>query len=936
MPEYPNQNLLDLDGNDEKNQAFRIYRVVLLVLLVIAAFSLLPFYPADMDYFAGGVDSVAYPNNLIGAVGAHFGWACLVTLGLAAYPLLFLAIVCCLRRLLWRKKLLPRKWDYLLAIPLFGVGVSLMLGIWPTAFEGLTTALNIRSIPGGVVGQLFCAPGHGLIHRLLSTFGCFVIAATIIILTLSIIWKYDWMELLMPQWEKYLEKRRADHEAMLKRVQEEELARMQQQAELAQQQQAQQPWPQQPQSPQFQQPQQPWPQQPQPAQFQQPQQPSWPQQPQPAQFQQPQQPITQPQEVFATQISVPQPSAEAGFRMRRGQASIDAARQAAEAIYGTQPQPQPPAPPRRPYEPVVQQPPLMQPELPQQPVTPMPAPAPVVPPPQPMSMSSQQPMPSAAGAFPEANAYTLPQALAFYQPLQSNKQELDSAKEISDSRETLQRTLDEFGMDAEVVDAIPGPQVTLYEIQMGSGVPLSRLGGLQDNLSMALRASRAIRMLLPIPGKDRAGIEVPNRVRKTVCAHELFSSDTWTKTRMHIPLMLGKNINGGVCMLDLQKAPHLLVAGATGSGKSVCMNLMIQSMLLRFPPDKLKLILFDPKFLEFAPYSKLPHLVSPIINEADQVAIVLNWACREMDKRYKQLAAVGVKQLDEFNARPNPTAEVRDGDGDLVPASLPYLVIIIDELADIIARAKKEVDVALGRLAGKARAAGIHMIVATQRPSSDVITGVIKSNFPQRIALQVTDQVNSRVILDSKGAENLLGQGDMLYSTGAADCERIQCGWVTNDEIASVANACASQDEQHFDESLMRALEARNIEGEGAGAEGGDLVPGGEYDEYTSEDADPMDRLVKQALGVLERTKRPTISIIQRQLRIGYNKAADVVDELETRGYIGPQPISGLREIYWDNFPGHGGGAPQETYEEPTTNDGVVPPSDAEEPPEEF
>lgn len=806
----------------------------------MAFFALIPYFPEDIDYYAGGLTGPTFPHNRLGSAGVYFGWFCLMTFGVATYPLLVLSTICCLRRLLWRKELRPSGWAYYLSIPFAGMGFSLLFGLFPDLFQELTAKLNLSTLPGGIIGHFFCAPIDGIINKLLSTAGCCIISLSTIAVTLYVIWLNDWQD-LFTLWSRTREERRRAEEAK----EEEELRRAEEGMEHSSQQAQGYPG-------------------------NDAQQPA-----QPMQF--------NPNAALngAVQFS------------RRGEDSINRRGRFVESINGEKRQ-------TNNFDPVPQRTNLRQPELPlnRRAVGVAMPPRPVQPQPQP----PVSPRPLDAN---DGTNYVLPDPLKVYKPTETAKQQDAIIQEIEENRNIIQSTLDAFNIDADVVNAIPGPQVTLYELQMGHGIPLKILNGRQEDLSSALRSKQLVRMLLPIPGKDRAGIEVPNRVREIVGAHELFESANWQTTKMKIPLMLGKNIDGDIIMMDLAKAPHLLVAGATGTGKSVCMNLMIQSMLLRYSPTQLNFIMFDPKFLEFAPYSKIPHLLAPIINEPKEVGPVLNWACVEMDRRYIVMKAVGVKNLAEFNSRPKSGEEQYDENGDLIPDKMPYLVIVIDELADIMAVAKKEVEVALARLAGKARAAGIHMIVATQRPSADVITGLIKSNFPYRIALQVTDLVNSRVILGTKGAEELLGMGDMLLSQGGADMQRIQCGWVTNEEIAEVAEICSSQAEQHFNESITRA-----IANAGKGADGGEA--GGGLDGFGGDDdLDPndnsMDTLVRKALSALETGKRPTISYLQRALRIGYNKSADLMQELEDRGYVGPQPISGLREIYWDNFPSRGG-----------------------------
>ncbi len=873
MPDPYNTPYPDASSDRTRPQAstaFRFHRLLPLLALLFLAIALFSFHPEDVDHFAGGLVGSAYPRNLLGHWGTNVSWFLLTALGLAVYPLLLLCLLCSFRRILYRKGLLPSRWDYFLAIPLNGLSISVALGAFPHAFEGLARSLNLAELPGGVIGQLLCMPGTGWISRALSTTGCLLLALVLFAGSLGVIWNYDWRIATDWLWERFcswLQKRRELAAQESARKEEERLRQQEESARRAAQ--APEPEP--------------------------PQQPSS---------------IT-----FVN--DAPQNPANTIFRARRGQESIQAGRQAEEAILGQQSQGRPapqPAMTRRvqgelPLEtPAVRSANAAMPKsVPVVPTSVPPAPAP-----RPMPAPAPRPAFSSEGS---SSGYRIPDPRACFLMKDLSDQQLATAKEIETNKEILQTTLDQFKIDATVTNAIAGPQVTLYEVEIGTGVQLKHLGSLKSNLQMALRSRQNIRMLLPIPGKDRAGIEVPNQKAATVCAGELFTSPAWQNTRGHLPLILGKNITGNVCVADLSEAPHLLIAGTTGSGKSGCMNLLIQSMLLRFTPDELRLIMVDPKLLEFAPYEHLPHLASPIINDVAQVATVLQWACLEMDKRYRQMKAAGVRKLDEFNSRPPEAEEILDVDGDPVPARLPYLVIIIDELADITLQVKKDVDVLLGRLGGKARAAGIHMIVATQRPSTDVITGVIKSNFPFRIALRATDSTNSRIILGTIGAENLLGKGDMLFSTGAAEPERIQCGWVENSEIARVTDAWAAQGAPVYNESLMLAMEARReklredaeaaettLSSLGGGHRGGNGA-GGAADNGPVNTGDSEDDLIRAALKVIRKSQRPTISYLQRALRIGYNKSATLVEELADMGYLGPQPISGMREIYWDNFP---------------------------------
>jgi DNA segregation ATPase FtsK/SpoIIIE, S-DNA-T family len=375
------------------------------------------------------------------------------------------------------------------------------------------------------------------------------------------------------------------------------------------------------------------------------------------------------------------------------------------------------------------------------------------------------------------------------------------ANEVETTRGILQRTLDSLDIDAKVGDATCGPRVTLFEILLGSGVKCERISRISDNLAMELQAT-SLRILAPIPGKPTVGIEVPNAKAAAVSLGGLMKSPAWRKpSSTLVPLLLGRNIRGDVVIPDLTKAPHLLIAGATGSGKTVCLHALIMSMICRFSPDELRLILIDPKAVEFRAYAPLPHLLTPCITDTKKVPLALRWALKEMERRYRVLAKVGVRNLEGFNARPPETVPpVLDDDGNPIPARLPYIVIVIGELADAIMTATEDVETGLARIAQLARAVGIHAIVATQRPSVNVITNVIKANFPCRIAFQVTSQIDSRTILDGKGAESLLGRGDMLFkSSSASKLERLQIPFVADEEIDRVVAHWAAQAPQRFE-----------------------------------------------------------------------------------------------------------------------------------------
>ena len=484
-----------------------------------------------------------------------------------------------------------------------------------------------------------------------------------------------------------------------------------------------------------------------------------------------------------------------------------------------------------------------------------------------------------------------------------------SPEEQREKRDILQDTLESFNIDANVGDITSGPRVTLFEIKVAAGVRVEKISNLSNNIAMALKAESRLRILTPLPGKDSVGIEVPNTVALPVPIRGLFSGKQWKNTKAMIPIALGKDIAGQPVILDLARAPHMLIAGATGSGKSVCMNTLILSLLYRFRPDELKLIMVDPKVVEFTVYNPLPHLVAPVITDVKKVPIALRWAIAQMEWRYQILAKVGVRNLEAFNNRPiDPNADpVLDDEGQPIPDRLPFLVIIIDELADIMMTAKADVETSLARIAQLARAVGIHAVVATQRPSVNVITGTIKADFPTRIAFQVSSVVDSRTIIDGKGAEALLGRGDMLFRPpGSGRLDRVQGAMVGDDETERVVTFVSNQVPQEFSDDIF----ASSTEKSGAGGSiEGMLGPGAAAKSgggFVGVDVGQMEpgsdeALLQQAIQVILRDKRPTISHLQRRLRVGYNKAAVLIEKLEERGVIGPQPHSGQRQILIDD-----------------------------------
>lgn len=432
----------------------------------------------------------------------------------------------------------------------------------------------------------------------------------------------------------------------------------------------------------------------------------------------------------------------------------------------------------------------------------------------------------------------------------------------------LQRVLDSFTVDAQVCDAIVGPRVTQFRVRPGVGVRVEAITALDRNIALGMEAE-SVRLQAPIPGEAFVGVEIPNRHAVPICLRKIFASRTWHEDNGVLPLALGIDITGRIVLTDLTKTPHLLIAGATGSGKSVCMNNIILSLLYRFSPEQLELALVDPKKVEFSLYRDVPHLIHPVVTESKMVVGLLHWMVIEMERRYTLLADHQVRNITAFNEK-----ALRDG---FQP--LPYTVLIIDELADLMMTHGHEVETHLARLAQLSRAAGIHTILATQRPSVNVITGVIKANFPTRIAFRVSSQIDSRTILDGKGAESLLGRGDMLFNPpGASRLMRIQGPMVEDHEIERVVEHIAANRSPRYRIEIPDETTS------------GPAVPGIE----NKEGGDPM---LKQALEVIFTHERATTSFLQRRLKIGYNRAASIIDELEAQGFIGPQIGNLPREI---------------------------------------
>ncbi len=460
---------------------------------------------------------------------------------------------------------------------------------------------------------------------------------------------------------------------------------------------------------------------------------------------------------------------------------------------------------------------------------------------------------------------------------------------LNNQARTLEQKFADFGIAGEVVAVRPGPVITLFEFKPGPGVKVSRIAALADDLSMALSA-QSVRILAPLPGKAVVGIEIPSETREMVYLREFLQHPDFYGTKYQIPVAMGKDISGHTYIADLAKMPHLLCAGQTGSGKSVFMNGLICSLFYRFSPQELRMILIDPKFIEFRAYQDIPHLLLPVVDDPVQAACALQWVVREMERRYRILAKVGAKNLASFQAKvlelgPEKIAALlatedasleesfeMDAQGIVVIAPLPAIVVVIDELADLMMTAKKEVEISIARIAQKARAAGIHLVIATQRPSTDVVTGLIKANLPSRVSFQLASYIDSKTILDRSGAERLLGQGDMLFIPPmVSHIVRLHGAYLDEQEIQKITDFLRAQGAPTYRNEILVQTEE-------------------EIEEFS-------DELFEQALDIIRASRTASASYLQRRLKIGYNRAARLMEALEARGYVGPQDGARPREV---------------------------------------
>jgi S-DNA-T family DNA segregation ATPase FtsK/SpoIIIE len=499
----------------------------------------------------------------------------------------------------------------------------------------------------------------------------------------------------------------------------------------------------------------------------------------------------------------------------------------------------------------------------------------------------------------KAQDFELPALTLLSEPKKASRGADLSDEALEQNARALEGVLEDFGVKGQIINVRPGPVVTLYELEPAPGIKSSRVISLADDIARSMSAVSC--RVAVVSGRNVIGIELPNAKRETVYLRELLGSEAFENSSQNLALALGKNIGGEPVFADLARMPHLLIAGTTGSGKSVGINTMILSLVYRLPPDRCKLIMIDPKMLELSVYEGIPHLLSPVVTDPRKAVVALKWAVREMEDRYRKMSKVGVRNIDGFNARLEQAARkgqvmsrtVQTGfdpesgepifekeEMDLQP--MPYIVVIIDEMADLMMVAGKDIEGAVQRLAQMARAAGIHVIMATQRPSVDVITGTIKANFPTRVSFQVTSKIDSRTILGEQGAEQLLGQGDMLYMAGGGRISRLHGPFVSDDEVEKIVKYLKAQGAPEYVDAVTEEPEEGSY---------------GEAGAYDGDGGGTGDELYDQAVAVVLRDKKVSTSYVQRRLQVGYNKAASLIERMEKEGLISAANATGKREI---------------------------------------
>jgi len=480
-----------------------------------------------------------------------------------------------------------------------------------------------------------------------------------------------------------------------------------------------------------------------------------------------------------------------------------------------------------------------------------------------------------ASALSKLGEYNLPPI----ELLKKSSATIKPTDDLQQNSKILERTLEEFGISVKVVEVEQGPVITRYELLPAPGVKVNSISALSDDIALALKAM-SVRLIVPIPGKAAVGVEVPNSVSNIVSLREMIESQAFQSRKAKLPLVLGKTTDGRPLVADLSSMPHLLIAGSTGSGKTVCVNSIIMGLIYHASPEDLKFVMIDPKMVELSVYNDIPHMLAPVVTDVRKAARTLNWVANEMENRFRLFATCGVRNIDSFNSRPiseETVKQISDSDSkNVVPAKLPHIIIVIDELADLMMVARDKVEAVILRLAQLARAVGIHLILATQRPSVDVITGVIKANFPARLSFKVSSKVDSRTVLDANGADKLIGRGDMLLmQPGDPKPVRGQAPLVTDQEINNVVKFISEQASPEFHAEITQAVEDK-----------------------TSWGSEEKDELFEEAVRVILETRQASTSNLQRRMRLGYTRAARIIDQMEAEGIVGPAQGAKPREIF--------------------------------------
>ncbi|MDD7752730.1 MAG: DNA translocase FtsK [bacterium] len=896
---------------EEKTQ-FRFRYVLVAILLLLFILSIASHNPADLAVLEGGSSEPV--RNLIGPLGAKIARVLFYLFGLAIYPIAAFLMICLVRSFI---PVPAKRKGYIAALAMAVIGMTLIMAMFPHDMNEWTAKLGLGhpgtpelALSGGVIGAQFAAPAFenvpaGLIRRHIGTVGTMIVSMTLLLTGIVLVFLADWKTILLNNldFRIRLKKDRPEYDT---EEDEEDSAYAP-------------PPPQHPQPPApapVPEPElQPEPPRPQPAaqyvppppQYQQPYAQPYPPQyaPPPPQYQQSY--AQPPQSVQKNgHVQVPPPAVSVPSEEDDGVPPFD-------VEPATDEKKSPPGtfsnfegePPEKPgYHPGN---PLPPPRI----TNAMNGTAGA-------SAATAHLARETAGLAPTPD-YALP-PITLFDMVKDNRSE--DREHLNRTQERLQATLDSFGIAGRVSDIVIGPRITRFEVQLDPGVKVEKVSSITNNLAMEMQAE-SVRVLAPIPGRNAVGIEVPNKVSTVVYIRSLMEGDEWRKAKAgasNIPIILGRDVAGKAVIANLAKAPHLLIAGSTGSGKSVCMNTLIMSLLSKFSPYDLRLILVDPKFVELAMYRPIPHLITPVVNNAKQVPLALRWGVNEMERRYQILASVKAKNLEAFNNRPRKPEPDLDEHGNLIPDKLPLLVIIIDELADIMmSEAKSEVETSICRIAQKGRAAGIHLIIATQTPRKDIITGVIKANLPTKIAFRVTSGIDSRVILDTVGAERLLGNGDMLFlAPGGEGMERVQGTLVSDPEIQRVVDFVSAQVPQNFNGEVVaepEIVEGEEDEGKAkkkkyrpqfddeddsvTAAPVSSGPPSEAFKAMAAKYLKPGDgELMQRALEIIVNEKKASTSYLQRRLSIGYNSAATLIDQLEERGIVSaPLPGGQKREI---------------------------------------